>query len=309
MLQAQNEVGSVGRVRVAGSLPRSIRVKGHLVGREGTGRPVRRKIAAGAGVVVAAATLSGCSSAAIEQWGRAGLPEPAADETPLIGDLWVGTWIAATGVGLLVWGLILWSAWAYRKRNEDLPRQTRFNVPIEVLYTVAPFAVVAALFYHTVVNQNAILDESEEPDLTVNVIGQQWSWTFNYVDDDVYDIGTPAERPTLVLPVDQTVRFVLESPDVVHSFWIPQFYMKMDVIPGRQNSFQMTPNREGSYAGKCAEFCGVYHSRMLFDLEVVSAEEYEQHVADLRAQGQTGQIPAPLRGTYSQPVDAEERNS
>lgn len=283
-------------------------MKGHLVGRKGTGTSVRKRVTAGAAVVVATAALSGCAGATAEQWGRAGLPEPATDQTPLVGDLWVGTWIAALAVGLIVWGLILFAAWAYRKRNEDVPRQTRFNVPIEFLYTVAPFAVIAALFYHTVINQNELLDQSEDPDLTVSVIGQQWSWTFNYVDDDVYDIGTPADRPTLVLPVDQTVRFVLHSPDVVHSFWIPQFYMKMDVIPGRQNSFQLTPNREGSYAGKCAEFCGVYHSRMLFNVEVVSEEEYQQHVDELRAQGQTGNIPAPLRGVYSQPVDVEERN-
>lgn len=279
------------------------------MGRKGTGRSVRQRVTVGAVLVTAVTALSGCSGATVDQWRRAGLPEPASDQTPLIGDLWVGTWVAALGVGVIVWGLILWSAWAYRKRNDELPPQTRFNLPIEFLYTIAPFAIIAALFYHTVINQNEILDESAEPDLTIGVIGQQWSWTFNYLDADVHDIGTPAERPTLVLPVDQTVRFELNSPDVVHSFWIPQFYMKMDVIPGRTNSFQVTPNREGSYAGKCAELCGVYHSRMLFDVEVVSDEEYQQHVEDLRAQGQTGVIPAPLRGTYSQPFDPEGSDS
>jgi cytochrome c oxidase subunit 2 len=238
-----------------------------------------------------------------EQWQRAGLPEPATEETPLIGDLWVGTWLAALGVGVLVWGLILWAALAYRKRNDDLPPQTRFNMPIEFLYTVAPFAVIGALFYWTVVNQNEILDESAEPDVTVSVVGQQWSWTFNYVDADVYDIGTTTERPTLYLPVDQTVRFELDSPDVIHSFWIPAFYMKMDVVPGKTNSFQVTPNREGTYAGKCAELCGVYHSRMLFNVEVLSEAEYEQQMDELRQLGQTGQVDAPLRGSYSQPVD------
>lgn len=270
---------------------------------------MRQRVTVGAALVVAAVALSGCSSGTVDQWRRAGLPEPASDQTPLIGDLWVGTWVAALGVGVIVWGLILWSAWAYRKRNDDLPPQTRFNLPIEFLYTIAPFAIIAALFYHTVVNQNEILDETAEPDITISVIGQQWSWTFNHVDAEVYEIGTPAERPTLVLPVDQTVRFELNSPDVVHSFWIAQFYMKMDVIPGRTNSFQVTPNREGSYAGKCAELCGVYHSRMLFDVEVVSEEEYQQHLDDLRAQGQSGQIPAPLRGTYSQPFDPEGSDS
>jgi cytochrome c oxidase subunit II len=285
-------------------------VKGRLVGRNGTGRSVRQRVTVGAALVVAAVALSGCSSGTVDQWRRAGLPEPASEETTsLVGDLWVGTWIAALGVGIIVWGLILWAAWAYRKRNDDLPPQTRFNVPIEFLYTLAPFAIIAALFYHTVINQTEIRDVSEEPDVTIGVVGQQWSWTFNYVDDDVYDIGTPTQRPTLVLPVNQTVRFDLDSPDVIHSFWVPQFYMKLDVIPGQTNSFQLTPNREGTYAGKCAELCGVYHARMLFDVEVVSEAEYQQHLEDLRARGQTGTIPAPLRGTYSQPVDREGSDS
>jgi cytochrome c oxidase subunit 2 len=282
------------------------RVKGRCeLSRNGTVRSVRRTVTVGATLAAAGVALSGCSAAATDQWRRAGLPEPATEQTPLIGDLWVGTWIAALGVGLLVWGLILFAAVAYRRRNDDLPRQTRFNMPIEFLYTVAPFAVIASLFYWTVQNQNEILDESAPSDVTIGVIGQQWSWTFNYVDGDVHDIGTQTEPPTLVLPVDQTVRFELNSPDVIHSFWVPSFYMKMDVIPGQTNSFQVTPDREGTYAGKCAELCGVYHSRMLFNVEVVSQGEYEEHLQELRDRGQTGLIPSPLRGAYSQPFDPE----
>lgn len=266
---------------------------------------VRRTVTTGVSIAAVVVALSGCASPGGGEWGRAGLPEPATEQTPLVGDLWVGTWIAALGVGLVVWGLILWAAWAYRKRSDDVPPQTRFNVPIELLYTVAPFAIVAALFYHTVLSQNELLDESEEPDIAIGVIGQQWAWTFNYLDEDVHEIGTTTERPTLVLPVDQTVRFELDSPDVAHSFWVPQFYMKMDVIPGQTNSFQVTPNREGTYSGKCAELCGVYHSRMLFDVEVVSEAEYREHISQLAAQGQTGFIDPPLRGTYSQRFEEE----
>lgn len=287
--------------------PRDIRVKGRWeLSRNGTVRSVRRRVTVGASLAVAAVALSGCSGDAADQWRRAGLPEPATEETPLIGDLWVGTWIAALGVGLLVWGLILFAAVAYRRRHDELPRQTRLNAPIEFLYTVAPFAVIASLFYWTVQNQDEIVDVSAEPDITIGVIGQQWSWTFNHVDGDVHEIGTTTDRPTLVLPVDQTVQFELNSPDVIHSFWIPQFYMKMDVIPGKTNTFQVTPNREGTYAGKCAELCGVYHSRMLFDVEVVSEEEYEAHLQELRDRGQTGLIPSPLRGAFSQPFEGSD---
>jgi cytochrome c oxidase subunit 2 len=275
-------------------------MEGRFVGRYRWARPARRRIIAASAAVGTVMILSGCAADSPSQWGRVGLPEGVTDESPLIGDLWVGAWVAAFGVGILVWGLILWAAVAYRKRTDELPVQTRFNIPIEFLYTVTPLIVIGVLFFFTVRHQDDILDESNSPDLTVNVVGQQWSWTFNYVDEDVYDIGTPEEIPTLYLPVDQTVRFDLDSPDVIHSFWVPQFYMKMDVIPGRTNSFQVTPNEEGTFAGKCAELCGVYHSRMLFNVEVVSEAEYQAQMEALRQAGQEGQIEAPIRGAYSQ---------
>ncbi|WP_211239736.1 cytochrome c oxidase subunit II [Jiangella gansuensis] len=262
-------------------------------------RPARRRARAAAVLLGATVVLSGCSAEQRDEWSRLALPEPAAAESPLVGNLWIGAWIAAFAVGALVWGLILWAVIAYRKRNDELPKQTRFNIPIEFLYTVAPLFVLAPLFYFTADHQQQLTDTSSEPDIVVNVIGQQWSWTFNYVDEDVHEIGTINERPTLYLPVDQTVRFDLESPDVIHSFWIPSFYMKQDVIPGHPNSFQVTPDREGTYAGRCAELCGAYHASMLFTVEVVSEEEYQDQMDQLRDAGQTGLIDAPLRGAYS----------
>jgi len=96
--------------------------------------------------------------------------------------------------------------------------------------------------------------------------------------------------PTLYLPVDESVTFKLQSPDVIHSFWIPAFLMKMDVFPDRMNQFQVTPNKVGEYAGRCAELCGVDHARMLFRVKVVPRAEFEQHIASLRAKGQVGSI-------------------
>ncbi|MGH9250732.1 MAG: aa3-type cytochrome oxidase subunit II [Acidimicrobiales bacterium] len=274
-------------------------MEGRLVGLYRSDRPARRRVTTALALGAATLLVSGCSAEIVDQWRRGGFPEPATEQTHLIGDLWNGTWIAALAIGVLVWGLILWASFAYRRRHDDIPPQTRYNLPIEFLYTVAPLAVIGALFYFTVDRQNEILDTSSEPDLTVGVVGQQWAWTFNYLDEDVYDVGTTTDPATLYLPVDQTVRFELASPDTVHSFWVPSFYMKMDVIPGHANVFHATPNREGTFAGKCAELCGVYHSRMLFTVAVVSQDEYEDHLEDLRDAGQTGEVEAPLRGSYS----------
>jgi cytochrome c oxidase subunit 2 len=231
-----------------------------------------------------AMALSGCSV------GRLGLPQGITDRTEAILDLWYGEWIAAGVIGVAVFLMIMWSVLRYRRRDDDfIPEQGRYNLPIEVLYTVAPIIVIAALFFHTVETQGQIDEESETPDHVITVIGQKWGWTFVYENEeslggdiDVFDIGTPENLAELTIPVGESVRFELKSQDVIHSFWVPEFYYKMDVFPGRNdNAFEVTPTVEGDFRGRCAELCGTYHSRMLFDLHVVSPEEYEQHLAEL----------------------------
>jgi cytochrome c oxidase subunit 2 len=242
--------------------------------------------------------LGACSTEDQDQIGRLAMPEPATDRAPMIDELWRWSWLAAILVGILVWGLILFAVFKYRRRSDDeIPVQTRYNLPIEILYTIAPVVMVLVFFYFTVQTQNDVLAEASETgeaDHTIKVVGQKWSWTFNYMEEDavdgesVFTAGTPAELPTLVLPVDESVTVELSSPDVIHSFWVPAFLMKMDVVPGRDNSFSFTPTREGTFAGKCAELCGTYHSRMLFNVDVVSREEYDEHLRDLEEQGNVG---------------------
>jgi cytochrome c oxidase subunit 2 len=237
--------------------------------------------------MLAVASTGGCSW---EETKRLALPEAASDRAPIIYDVWVGFWIGAAIVGVLVWGLIFWVSVHYRRRDDDeVPPQTRYNLPLEVLYTAAPFIVILVLFFHTVTSQNAVLARVGESDHTVRVVGAKWAWTFNYRDEGVFDFGTPAEPADLWLPVDEVVTFTLESPDVIHSFWVPAFYFKRDVFPGNnENIFQITPTEEGDFPGRCAELCGMYHSRMLFEVHIVSREEYDQHIEDLRAAGQVG---------------------
>ena len=148
--------------------------------------------------------------------------------------------------------------------------------------------VVLAIF--TWRDQSELTALTQRPTHTVNVVAFRWSWTFNYLNENVHEIGTPGTRPVLWLPVDETVRFELTSPDVIHSFWVPAFLHKMDVIPGRTNKFELTPNTVGTFAGKCTELCGADHSRMLFDVKVVSRAAYEAHMQDLRDKGQVGKL-------------------
>jgi cytochrome c oxidase subunit 2 len=299
-------------------------------------RGLRRRLpqALAAGLVLATAT--GCS---YKDYPRLGMPSPATEQAPRILALWQGSWAAALATGALVWGLILWSVIFHRRSRTkvEVPAQTRYNLPIEALYTIVPIVVIAVLFYFTARDENKLLETSAKPQHVVNVVGFQWSWGFNYVEnvdgnpatpasgkvpseldnipankllfpagaEGVYDVGTPASRnpdtgnpgPTLWLPKGETVRFVLTSRDVIHSFWIVPFLMKQDVIPGHTNVFEVTPSKEGTFMGKCAELCGVDHSRMLFNVKVVSPAAYQQHLKDLAKAGQTGYIPSGIATT------------
>lgn len=237
------------------------------------------------------------------------MPEPATVQGESTLSLWQGAWIAALITGVVVWGLIAWVVVRYRRRSDDeIPIQTRYNLPLEIFYTIAPIMMVVVFFSHTVKTQNVMLERTAEPDLIVEVTAQQWSWTFNHgvgdvdyaADENNHDSeypyseyafvsGTGSDIPDLYLPVDSTIRFNLHSPDVIHDFGIPAFTMKMDVIPGRVNTFEVTTKKIGDYAGKCYELCGVYHSRMLFNVHVVSQEDYAAYVDGLVDAGETSE--------------------
>jgi cytochrome c oxidase subunit II len=257
--------------------------------------------------------LTGCSAELTAQIKRLGFPPPASDRSPDILNLWIGTWIAAIAVGVLVWALILWAANRYKTKHAKMPKQNRYNLPMEIFYTIAPFIIIAVLFYYTVLTQNAVTKKVADPQVTIDVVGQKWSWTFNYkaannpaVGQDVWEAGTINKTPDLYLPVGKLIQFNLSSPDVIHSFWVPSFYEKLDVVPGRHNSLQMTPTAEGIYAGKCAELCGTYHSAMLFNVHVVSESDYNTYLKSLVAKGQIGEAKGPAMANSPVKTGSEE---
>lgn len=235
---------------------------------------------------------TGCSSADQDQIRRLALPIPASRQAWYMYHLWHWAWLALIIVGVLVWGLMFYAAGHFRRRSADqVPVQTRYHLPLEILYTVAPVLMVIVFFFFTVKVQHQVqAEDNKTPAATIDVVGQQWSWTFNYVKDPaiggktVWESGTTATPPTLWLPVNETVRFNLSSPDVIHSFWVPVFLFKMDVVPGRHNHFSLTPDRIGTFEGRCAELCGVYHSRMLFHVKVVTPAQYAAHLKQLASQ-------------------------
>ena len=274
--------------------------------------------------------LAGCTQAQL----RGFLPgDPGiTNHTDRVVGLWATSWIVLLVVGLITWGLIIWVAVVYRRRKGQtgLPVQLRYNMPIEILYTVVPLILVLGFFAFTVRDQTAIEQPVEDPDVQIEVYAKRWAWDFNYLNvgpngDGVHSLGIQAQEledsvsedsnsidfeqlPVLVLPVGKTVELALESRDVVHSFWVIDFLYKKDNIPGKSNYMYFTPQEEGTYAGKCAELCGQYHSLMLFNVEVVSEAEYEEYIQSLVDAGQTGIRGPEFNANTNQPgTDAPER--
>ncbi|MGC9667246.1 cytochrome c oxidase subunit II [Planosporangium sp. 12N6] len=239
--------------------------------------------------------LSGCSLGDVGKPFRGfGWPEGGvSDQSHRMYDLWVGSVLAALVVGFLVWGLIFWCIVRYRKRGEELPLQTRYNLPIEFLYTILPFLVIAVLFYYTATTQSYVDKVSKNPDVKVEVVAFKWNWQFRYLDQNakgadgqaISTIGTSDYVPVLVVPTNKSILLYENSKDVIHSFWVPDLLFKRDVFPGNvENKFQVTVQKEGAYVGRCAELCGAYHAMMNFELRAVTPDKYERFIA-ARQQG------------------------
>lgn len=254
--------------------------------------------------------LAGCTQAQLHGFlpGFVEGESPVTNHTERISGLWVTSWIVLLIVGIVVWGLILWAVIVYRRRRGQtgLPVQLRYNMPIEIFYTIVPLILVLGFFAFTARDQNAIEQPYKNPDLKIQVYAKQWAWDFNYLTDNVYDPGiqvqpddssaTPGsvqegEIPTLYLPENKKITIQLDSRDVIHSFWVPAMLYKKDVIPGKTNYMYFeTTDRTGTFVGKCAELCGEYHSAMLFNVKIVSQSEYDAHIQSLRDKGFEGSL-------------------
>ncbi len=267
-------------------------------------RSIRNRRLRWAAIPIALVTtlaLAGCTQEQLQGW-LPGSPDTTNHTSAIIG-LWVTSWIVLLVVGVITWGLIIWAAVVYRRRKGQtgLPVQLRYNLPIEIFYTIVPLILVLGFFAFTARDQAQIEEPTKNPDVQIEVFGKRWAWDFNYVTDNAYSAGVQADfnpdgtidtdnLPVLVLPVNKSIEIKIESRDVIHSFWVVDFLYKKDMIPGKSNYMYFTPTKEGTYQGKCAELCGEYHSLMLFTVKVVSDADYKAYIASQKAAGFEGQI-------------------
>ncbi len=271
-----------------------------MKGRGAVGQPERtlgkRTVRVAALAVLVALTATGCSGDEIL---RFGWPVGVTEQANQMRNLWTWAVVAALVVGVIVWGLIFWTATFHRKKKtadgepEELPRQFQYNIPLELFTVVVPTIMVCVLFFFTATTESKVLDKIPNPDVKVQVVAFQWNWEFKYEDANaakpdgsgqVSTVGSSGEIPLLVLPVGKTIQYDLVSTDVIHSFWVPEFHFKRDVFPNpeknnQDSSFQNKIDREGSFVGRCAELCGTYHAVMNFEVRALSADKFDQYIA------------------------------
>ncbi|MGX1097164.1 cytochrome c oxidase subunit 2 [Amorphus sp. MBR-141] len=259
---------------------------------------------AGIAAVVAAAPLGGAMAAQPQPWEMQF--QPAATDV-MASITWFGnyTLVLMVLVVALVLGLLIYCGLRFSETRNPVPSKTSHNTMIEVLWTVLPVLVLVAiavpsfrlLFYETTI---------PEADLTVKATGYQWYWGYTYPDEQYEGIDfssyilqgsdledyrkqhnlTAAEAPRLlsvdvdmVVPVNKVVRLQVTSADVLHSFAMPSFGVKMDAVPGRLNETWFKAERTGTYFGQCSELCGQSHAFMPIAIRVVEQDQFDAWAA------------------------------
>jgi cytochrome c oxidase subunit 2 len=195
-------------------------------------------------------------------------------------NLYLLTLVIAVIVFVIVEGLLLLITLRFRRKagDETLPKQTHGSNPLEILWTIIPAVTVTALFIGAFITLNEEEAQAATPNLTIDVTGFQWQWTFEYPDQGLKLTGSGREGPVMGLPVNETVHIRLHAADVIHSFYVPQFLYKKDVVPGRTNEFDVVVQQAGTFAGQCAEFCGIGHADMHFTVQAMERSDFDNWV-------------------------------
>jgi cytochrome c oxidase subunit 2 len=253
------------------------------------------------GLVAAVALITGLDPLGIGERFVTGLfpPQAVTSQGAEIRDLYTIVFAIAVVIFFLVEALIVWTVIRYRRKPGDdtLPVQTHGNAIAEVVWTVVPTLIVAFLFVVSWQTLNSVETVSATPDQKIRAVAGQFQWTFEYLPDDWDPNENPRKDPLyteflptvagdqggMAVPAGRSVQLYLDSPDVIHAFYVPQFLFKRDVVPGRENVFEFDINAEHAgqtFRGQCAELCGAGHRIMLFDVVAMEPGQFQTWLDD-----------------------------
>ena len=229
-------------------------------------------------------------------------PVVGSDDAKVFDDIFDLLLILGMPVFAFVIAVIAYSMYAFRQRDfAEFGASFRGTGMVPIIWVVATSALATLVIIHPGLTGLAHLQKvdptgygwgEEDGELVVNVTAFRWSWTFEYPEQGFTVQGQGQE---LVIPVDTSIRFNVDSTDVVHSFWIPAFRMKIDTLPGRTTFFTVRPTVTGAYDPanssefrvQCAELCGLDHGGMRFPVRVVTVEEFDEWVEERQGEAQT----------------------
>jgi cytochrome c oxidase subunit II len=219
------------------------------------------------------------------------LPAPAVIQAGPIDTMFQVHFLMMAFLFALIMVIMLYAVFVFRRQpgDEEDAVHTHGNTTLEIIWTVVPTIVVLIFGVYGVLVFNDIRAE-QEGEMVVEVIGRQWSWSFAYPEFD----GAAAGE--LVLPVNRPVLLHMESEDVLHAFWVPEFRVKQDLMPGRVTELRFTPTVEGNYKLRCAEICGLDHAGMLADVRVVSQAEFDSFIEAARDEPAWAELTPEERG-------------
>jgi cytochrome c oxidase subunit II len=199
-------------------------------------------------------------------------------------DLWALYLTIGVVVAAIVFGLVVFTLVRYRRRGDELPGGREAPPIVEGLYALVLAGVVVFLLAATFSANDRQTELASDPGASVEVTAFQWGWRFTYPGEGVSVVGDDRRPPTLMVPTDTTVRFTLRSRDVIHSFWVPELRFKRDAFPERETTFDLSFEEEG-VVGRCAEFCGLAHGEMTFNVVAMTPPEFRDWLGTQREAG------------------------
>lgn len=245
-----------------------------------------------AAVAAAQAFVAAPAAAQPENW-RIGFQEPATEGARAMEDFHDLLMVIIVAITVFVTALLAYVVWRYRASRNPVPRDFTHNTLVEVLWTIIPVIILVIIAIPSF-NLLYFLDRTSDPELTVEITGQQFSWVYHYPDDggitvysnmkqqDQLEEGEPyllAVDDPMVVPVDTNVQLLIRGADVIHSFAVPAFGIKTDAVTGRTNETWFRADRTGVFYGQCSEICGANHAYMPIEVRVVEQDEFDQWVA------------------------------